>query len=86
MLGRGVGVEDELGPVGVDVDGAHPPRAPGDRLVGDETIEGRRRRVRSTHVFAGGAELVLDAYAAPEHFAETDAAAFRPVVRSLELG
>ncbi len=60
--------------------------APAVQVVGDETIDGRRRRVRSTHVYADGAELVVDAYAAPEHFAAADATAFRPVLRSLELG
>jgi hypothetical protein len=59
--------------------------APAVQVVGDETIDGRRRRVRSTHVYADGAELVVDAYAAPEHFAAADAAAFRPVLRSLRL-
>jgi hypothetical protein len=58
--------------------------APAVQVVGDATIDGRRRRVRSTHVFTDGAELVLDAYAAPEHFAAADAA-FRRVVRSVRL-
>ena len=59
--------------------------APAVQVVADETVAGRPRRVRSVHVYADGAELVLDAYAAPEHFAQADAAAFRPALRSLEL-
>jgi hypothetical protein len=55
-------------------------------VVGDETIAGQRRRVRSTHVFAEGAEVVVDAYASERDFAAADASAFRRVVRSLQVG
>ncbi len=54
-------------------------------VVGDATIGGLRRRVRSTHVFAGDAEVVVDAYASLRDFDAADAAAFRPVVRSVRL-
>ena len=54
-------------------------------LVGDEKVAGRARRVRSTHVFAHGAEVVVDQYAAPAHWTETDRLVFRPLLRSLEL-
>ncbi len=54
-------------------------------VVGDVTIGGQRRRVRSTHVFAKGAEVVVDAYASARDFAAADGSAFRRVVRSLKI-
>jgi hypothetical protein len=50
-----------------------------------ETIEGQKRIVRSTHVYAGGAEIVVDAFAAPENFRRVDAEVFRPLLRSLRI-
>ena len=64
----------------VEVDGA-----PGIELRGTETIAGRRRRVRSTHVYAKGAEVVLDAYAPAEEFERVDREVFEPIVRSLKI-
>ena len=58
---------------------------PAVEVVGDQTVAGRPRRVRSTHVFAYGTELVIDAYAAPDVFAVIDKSVFRPLVRSVEL-
>lgn len=54
-------------------------------LRGTETVAGQPRVVRSTHVYAFGAELVVDAFAPAEDFRRVDATAFRPVVRSLDL-
>jgi len=54
-------------------------------LVGEQTIAGRRRAVRSTHVFADGTEFVVDAIAPPEDFARLDTAVFVPLLRSLTL-
>jgi hypothetical protein len=53
---------------------------------GTETVEGARRAVRSTHVFAFGAEVVVDASAPPRDFARVDRQVFGPLVRSLRLG
>jgi hypothetical protein len=64
----------------VEVDGA-----PGIELRGTETIAGRKRRVRSTHVYAKGAEVVLDAYAAPQDFERVDREVFAPIVDSLRI-
>ena len=64
----------------IEVDGA-----PGIELRGTETIAGRKRRVRSTHVFAKEAEVVLDAYAAPEDFERVDREVFSPIVESLRI-
>ena len=64
----------------VEVDGA-----PAIELRGTERIAGRERRVRSTHVFAKGAEVVLDAYAAPEDFERVDKEVFDPLLASLRI-
>ncbi|HEV2061383.1 MAG TPA: hypothetical protein VGR12_00910 [Solirubrobacteraceae bacterium] len=63
-----------------EVDGA-----PAIELRGTETIAGRKRRVRSIHVFAKEAEVVLDAYAAPEDFERVDREVFDPIVESLKI-
>ena len=64
----------------VEVDGA-----PAVQLVGTETVAGHRRRVRSTHVYAKGAEVVLDAYAPEAEFARVDREVFAPVLASLKI-
>jgi hypothetical protein len=69
--------------------GARVTRVDGRRAVevrGTETVEGARRAVRSTHVFAFGAEVVVDASAPPRDFARVDRQVFGPLVRSLHLG
>jgi hypothetical protein len=58
---------------------------PAVQLVGTERIGLVRRRVRSTHLYAHRAELVVDAYAPVGEFAEVDRAAFLPLLRSLRL-
>lgn len=58
---------------------------PAIELVGEQRVANRPRRVRSTHVFAHGAELVIDQYAAPTEFDRLDAAVFQPLVQSLEI-
>jgi len=64
----------------VEVDGA-----PGVELLGTESVAGYERRVRSTHVYAKGAEFVIDAYAAPRDFAAVDPEVIRPLVRSFKI-
>lgn len=54
-------------------------------LVGRQTIAGRPYDVRSTHIFHDNAEIVVDAYAPPEHFERVDRTVFRPLLGSLEL-
>jgi hypothetical protein len=58
---------------------------PGIELDALESIGGQRRRVRSTHVFVAGAELVLDEYAPLAVFHSVDRAVFLPLKRSLRL-
>lgn len=55
------------------------------QVLGTQRVLGRERRVRSTHVYAKGAEFVVDAYAAPRDFATADKGLFRPLVDSLKI-
>jgi hypothetical protein len=50
-----------------------------------ESIAGRRRRVRSFHVFVRGAEIVLDEYAPVAMFHAVDHSVFSPLNHSLVL-
>jgi len=59
---------------------------PGIELLADQTIEGQRRRVRSTHLFARRAEYVIDASAPPAVFARVDRTVFAPLVASVQPG
>jgi hypothetical protein len=54
-------------------------------LDATEMIAGKRRRVRSFHVFVPGAEIVLEEYAPPALFHAVDHAAFSPLNHSLAL-
>jgi hypothetical protein len=58
---------------------------PAIQVRGTETVGGQPRSVRSTHVYAYGGEVVLDAFAPANVFGQADRDAFRPVVRSLRL-
>jgi hypothetical protein len=64
----------------VKVDGA-----PALQVLGTGRVAGRERRMRSTHVYAKGHEIVVDTYAAPEHFAFADEAIFAPLLRSVKI-
>jgi hypothetical protein len=48
-------------------------------------LAGRRQVVRATHIYHQGAEVIIQAYADPDSFRGTDAAVFRPLLRSLRL-
>jgi hypothetical protein len=48
-------------------------------------IAGQPRTVRSTHIYANGAEIVVDAYADADSFRKIDADVFRPMLRSLHV-
>jgi hypothetical protein len=50
-----------------------------------EHIAGQPRTVRSTHIYAHGAEYVVDAYADADSFRSVDASVFRPLLRSLRV-
>lgn len=64
----------------VEIDGAR-----AIEVVGTQRVGGRERRVRSTHVYAKGAEFVIDAYAAPRDFPAVDRAFFDPLLRSVKI-
>jgi hypothetical protein len=59
--------------------------APGVQVLATERIGAARREVRSTHLYAYGAELVIDAYAPPGEFARVDRTVFQPLLRSLRI-
>ena len=58
---------------------------PAGQIRGTETVSGQGRTVRSTHVYAFGAEIVIDAFAPADVFGQVDREAFMPVVKSLRL-
>ena len=58
---------------------------PAVEVVGTETIAGSRRRVRSTHLYDRGVEIVVDAFASPAQFSEVDRTVFSPLLSSLKL-
>ena len=55
-------------------------------IRGAQTIGGTRYDVRSAHVFADGAEIVVDAYALPADFPAVDRDVFGPLLESLTIG
>jgi hypothetical protein len=55
-------------------------------IIAAETVAGQRRVVRSTHVYAFGGEVVVDAFAPPEDYPKVEEPVFRHIVRSLKLG
>ena len=59
--------------------------APAIEVLGTQTIAGQRRKVRSLHAYAKGAEVVVDAFAAEQDFRGMDRAVFRPLMRSLKI-
>ncbi len=59
--------------------------APAVELTGAGSIAGRPVRLRSSHVYAEGAEIVVDAYAPPGDFARLDGPVFVHALRSLRL-
>ena len=57
----------------------------GIQLVATERIGGQSRRVRSTHLFDRGSEIVIDALAPPGDFARVDGSVFQPLIQSVRL-
>ena len=58
---------------------------PAIEIRGSETILGRPRTVRSVHVYVGGREIVIDAYAPDGDFRAVDRSVFRPILESLRV-
>jgi hypothetical protein len=70
----------------VRVDGASMSEVDGFHAIAVDSVQriaGAANRVRSTHVFAFGAEIVVDQYAPLDLFASVDHAVFVPLLRSL---
>lgn len=58
---------------------------PAVQIRAKERIAGQPRTVRSTHIYAHGAEYVIDAYSDADSFRAVDAKVFRPLLRSLHV-
>ena len=58
---------------------------PGIELLADWTVDGHTSRVRSTHLFARGAEYVFDASAPEKVFARVDRTVFVPLLASVRV-
>ncbi len=58
---------------------------PAIQIRGTAKIGDRPRTIRSTHIFVGGREIVVDAYATNSSFRRVDQTVFRPVLRSLRI-
>jgi hypothetical protein len=50
------------------------------------TIDGQPRTIRSTHIYAYGSEIIVDAFADGDSFRQIDATSFWPLLRSLDVG
>jgi hypothetical protein len=59
--------------------------APGIELDALERIRGQLRRVRSTHLYRGQSEIVLEEYAPVDQFHSVDHAVFSPLRHSLRI-
>lgn len=71
---------EEISTRRIEVDGA-----PAIQVLADETVAGYKRRVRSTHAYAKGAEFVIEAFADPGVFEIVDKTVFRPFLKSFKI-
>lgn len=69
----------------IQAKGTRAARSPAVVVVADETVAGQPRRVRSTHVYAHGGEVVVDAFAPPRDYPKVEDPVFRRIVRSLRV-
>lgn len=58
---------------------------PAVEVRGTGSVAGRRRALRSVHVYAFGGEVVIDALAEPRHARRVDRQVVTPLLRSLRL-
>jgi hypothetical protein len=54
-------------------------------IIADETIAGQPRRVRSTHIYAAGSEVVVDAFAPADQFEQVESPIIVKLVRTFEI-
>jgi hypothetical protein len=58
---------------------------PAVEVRGDGRVEDRARRIRSVHIFAHGAEIVIDAYAPARHFPRLERDVLRPLLERAQV-
>jgi hypothetical protein len=54
-------------------------------IIADETVAGQPRRVRSTHIYAAGSEVVVDAFAPKDQYAMVEEPIIIPLVRTFKI-
>jgi hypothetical protein len=54
-------------------------------IIGDETVDGQPRRVRSTHIYTNDAEFVIDAFAPADQYAKVEEPIIVEMVRTFEF-
>lgn len=54
-------------------------------IIADETVAGQPRRVRSTHIYAASSEVVIDAFAPADQYAEVEEPIIIELVRSFKI-
>lgn len=54
-------------------------------IIADETVSGQPRRVRSTHIYAAGSEVVIDAFMPADQYAEVEEGIIIPLVRTFKI-
>lgn len=69
----------------VKAKGTRAAHSPAVVIIADETVAGQPRRVRSTHVYAAGGEVVVDAFAPLDQYEKVEDPIIRTLVRSLQI-
>lgn len=54
-------------------------------IIGDETVAGQARRVRSTHIYTNASEFVVDAFAPADQFALVEEPIIVELIRTFEF-
>jgi hypothetical protein len=54
-------------------------------IIGDETVAGQPRRVRSTHIYAASSEVVVDAFAPADQYPKVEEGIIVPLVRTFKI-
>ena len=54
-------------------------------IIADETVAGQSRRVRSTHIYAEGSEVVVDAFAPADQYEQVETPIIIKLVRTFEI-
>ena len=64
----------------------HIGKIPGIELIALERVGRERRKVRSTHLYHQGFEIVVDAFAPPRSYNRVNRQVFTPLLKTLQLG